>query len=173
MQFRLKEAIDVLRRTPVALRVMLTDIDDCWILNNYGKDTFSPFDVVGHLIHADRTDWIPRARIILEHGKSRPFDTFDRYAQYEDSKGQTLAELLDTFEMLRTERIEALQAMRLTSEQLTLRGTHPELGSVTMEQLLAMWVVHDLNHIHQIVKCMAYQYMDAVGPWKSHAGVYK
>ena len=173
MQFQLTQAVDVLRRTPNVLRAMLSDIGDCWALSSYGKDTFNPFDVVGHLIHGERTDWIPRVRIILEHGESRPFDPFDRYAQYEDSKGKTLSELLDTFEMLRTENVNALNSMPLTQEQLALRGTHPELGPVTMEQLLAVWVAHDLNHIHQIAKCMAYQYKEESQPWADYQGVFK
>ena len=152
---------------------MLGGLSEPWVVNNYGKDTFSPFDVVGHLIHGERTDWIPRARIILEYGESRPFESFDRYAQYEDSKGKTIDELLDTFQTLRRENVAALQAMDPTPEQLALRGMHPELGTVTFEQLLATWVVHDLNHIHQIAKCMAFQYKGALGPWLEYATVIK
>ena len=173
MIFQLNQAIEIIERTPSVLRDMLSGLSKPWVLNNYGHETFSPFDVVGHLIHGEKTDWIPRLKIILEHGESKTFEPFDRYAMYEDSKGKTLAELLDTFETLRKENIETLRAIDLTPGKLALRGTHPELGAVTVEQLLATWVVHDLNHIHQIAKCMAYQYKDAVGPWLPFVSVLK
>ncbi|MCH7840799.1 MAG: DinB family protein, partial [Planctomycetes bacterium] len=163
MNFQPEQGIDVLGRTPAVLRTMIGGLSDVWVLSNYGDKTFSPFDVVGHLIHGDRADWIPRAKIILAHGESKAFEPFDRYAMYEDSKGKSLADLLDTFETLRKQNIGELQAMQLTPEKLALRGTHPELGVVTMEQLLATWVVHDLNHIHQIAKSMAFQYCEEVG----------
>lgn len=168
MQFSLEQTIDILGGTPGVVRAMLSGLDDEWVHNNYGPDTFSPFDIVGHFIHGERTDWLPRARIILEHGEGRPFDPFDRTAQYEDSKGKTIDELLDTFEMLRAENIEALEAMELTPEQLDRRGTHPELGTATLRELLATWAVHDLHHIAQICKAMAYQYGEQVGPWRAY-----
>ena len=173
MNYKSDQAIEVLSRTPGVLRAMLGGLSKPWVVNQYGKDTFSPFDVVGHLIHGERTDWIVRTRIILECGESRPFEPFDRYAQYVDSKGKTIDELLDTFETLRRENVAALQAMNLTAEQFALRGTHPELGAVTLEELLATWVVHDLNHIHQIAKCMAFQYKGSLGPWIEYATVIK
>lgn len=172
MNFQPEQGIEVLGRTPAVLRALLGGLSDVWVLSNYGEKTFSPFDVVGHLIHGERTDWIPRARIILAHGEARAFDPFDRYAMYKDSQGKSLAELLDTFETLRRQNIGELQAMQLTPEKLALRGTHPELGAVTMEQLLAMWVVHDLNHIHQIAKSMAFQYRDNVGPWRRFVSIF-
>ncbi len=172
MNFQPDQGIEVLGRTPAVLRALLGGLSDVWVLSNYGDKTFSPFDVVGHLIHGERTDWIPRARIILAHGEAKAFEPFDRYAMYEDSKGKSLAELLDTFETLRRQNIGELQAMQLTPEKLALRGTHPELGPVTMEQLLAMWVVHDLNHIHQIAKSMAFQYRDNVGPWRRFVSIF-
>jgi uncharacterized damage-inducible protein DinB len=171
MQFQLAQAIEVLRRTPSGLRSMLSGLSDPWVFNNYGPDTFSPFDVVGHLIHGERADWIGRARMILEHGESRTFEPFDRYAMYEASKGKTLAELLDTFESLRQENVRTLEAMRLTPEKLALRGRHPDLGTVTLENLLATWVAHDLNHVAQIAKAMARQYGEAVGPWEVHLSI--
>ena len=173
MTFKVDQAIEVLSRTPAVLRAMLQGVSEPWIVNNYGKKTFSPFDVVGHLIHGERTDWIPRTRIILEHGVSKPFEPFDRYAQYEHSKGKTIDELLDAFDTLRRENVAELRSMNLTAEQLALRGMHPELGTVTLEQLLATWVVHDLNHIHQLAKCMAFQYRDNMGPWLEWATVIK
>jgi hypothetical protein len=173
MQFQLEQAIEVLRRTPSVLRSMLSGLSDPWVFNNYGLDTFSPFDVVGHLIHAERADWIARARMILEHGESRAFEPFDRYAMYEASKGKTLAELLDTFASLRQENVRTVESMSLTPEKLALRGTHPELGTVTLENLLATWVAHDLNHVAQIAKAMASQYREAVGPWEVHLSILR
>ncbi len=171
MDFRVKQAIEILSRTPSVLRAMLEGLSEPWVLNNYGEETFSPFDVVGHLIHGERTDWIPRTRIIIEQGEARTFDPFDRYAMYESSKGKGIAELLDIFGSLRADSIETLRAMKLTPEQLALRGMHPRLGTVTMEALLATWTAHDLNHIAQIAKSMAYQYRDAAGPWATYLSI--
>jgi hypothetical protein len=171
MRATLPDIIAILRNTPAVLRSLLRDLDAKWIGSNYGKDTFSPFDVVGHLIHGENTDWIPRARIILEHGEARAFEPFDRYAMYEASKGRTIAELLDEFESLRRENLRVLEAMNLTEADFARRGTHPALGPVTLGQLLATWAVHDLNHIHQIAKCMAWQYKDEIGPWREYVGV--
>jgi hypothetical protein len=168
MAFCLDEAIDVLERTPAVLRALLDGLSDSWVMNNYGPETWAPFDVVGHLIHGEKTDWIPRARIILEQGPSRPFDPFDRYAQYEASKGETVGQLLDEFESLRRQNLETLRALRLTDAQLDLPGTHPVLGRVTLRNLLATWVCHDLNHVHQIAKAMAHQYRGEVGAWQEY-----
>ena len=173
MEFRLDQAMGILQQTPAVLRALLQDVSDRWVYNNYGAKTFNPFDVVGHLIHGERTDWMPRAKMILQHGEAKTFEPFDRYAMYEGSKGNTIDQLLETFEVLRKGNLETLRAMNLTPEELALRGTHPELGPVTMQQLLATWVVHDLNHFHQIAKCMAWQYKDAVGPWLPYVGVLK
>lgn len=173
MDFRLPLALSILERTPRVLRTLLAGLDREWTHSDYGEGTFSPFDVIGHLIHGEEADWIPRARIILEHGPSRPFDGYDRYAQFEASRGKTLEQLLDEFERRRTESLAALRAMQLTPEKLGARGTHPVLGEVTLGQLLATWVAHDLNHIAQIAKCMATQYDAAVGPWKEFLGVLK
>ena len=165
MQFDTEHAIEILGRTPVVVRAMLSGLSDPWVYNNYGEKTFSPFDVVGHLIEGERTDWILRARIILDSGEERPFEPFDRYAQFEDNKGKTISELLTTFEELRAANLVTLDALDVDSERLELRGTHPELGPVTLGHLLAAWVVHDLNHIAQIAKAMAFQYREQVGPW--------
>ncbi len=173
MEFRIEQAIEILRTTPHVLRSSLRDVSDPWVNNNYGKKTFSPFDIVGHLIHGERTDWFPRVTLILEHGESKPFEPFDRYAMYEDSKGKSITELLDTFEDLRRENIESLTALNLTEQQLDLRGTHPELGTLTLRNLLAMWAVHDLNHIAQMAKSMAYQYRAKVGPFLEYASILK
>lgn len=171
MQFKIDSAIEVLSRTPGVLRALLSGLSEPWVMNDYGADTFSPFDVVGHLIHGECTDWIPRARIILEYGETRAFEPFDRYAMYDHNRGRHINDLLDTFAALRQDNIEALRALNLTSEQLSLRGVHPELGTVTMEALLATWVAHDLNHIAQIAKAMSYQYREAVGPWRPYISV--
>ncbi len=171
MTFQLSPAIEVLSSTPSVLKAMLADLSEPWIQGNYGEKTFCPFDVVGHLIHGEQTDWLPRAKIILEHGEAGPFNAFDRYAMYDVSQGKTIGELLDTFESLRRENVTDLQTLGLTEAQLSLRGTHPRLGPVTMKELLAMWVVHDLNHIGQIAMAMAHQYREEVGPWLPHTSI--
>jgi len=168
MECQPEEAVAVLGQTPNLLRTLLHSLPDVWTLNNAGTDTWSPYDVVGHLIHGEEMDWIPRARIILQDGESRPFESFDRFAQFERFKGQSLAQLLETFGQLRKQNLEALAQMGITPEQWERRGTHPELGRVTLRQLLATWVVHDLNHIGQIVEVMAKQYTEAVGLWKAY-----
>ena len=165
MEYRLDQAKEVLRRTPPTLNALLSDLPDEWVLSNEGPETWSPYDVLGHLIHGEETDWIPRARIILDDGEARPFDRFDRFAMFEKSKGKSLRELLATFEQLRGESLRQLDALNLTPELLAKRGTHPVLGVVTLSQLLSAWVVHDLGHIRQIVRTMAKQYRDAIGPW--------
>lgn len=173
MGFHLNHAIEVLERTPSVLRSMLDGLSEPWVHNNYGEETFSPFDVVGHLILGERADWLNRIQMILDKSESKAFEPFERYSMYEENKGKELVELLDTFETLRKENMIKLKALKLSPDQLALRGTHPELGQVTLEQLLATWTAHDLNHIHQIAKCMAWQYKDAVGPWLPYLGVLK
>ena len=168
MEFELDKATDVLRRTPGTLNALLSDLPNDWVLSNEGPETWSPYDVVGHLIEGEETDWIPRARIILEQGEARPFDKFDRFAMFEKSKGKSLSELLARFEQLRGESLRQLDELNLTPELLQKRGTHPALGVVTLNQLLSAWVVHDLGHIRQIVRVMAKQYRDAIGPWTAY-----
>lgn len=165
MEFELDQAKKILRRTPGTLNALLSDLPNEWVLSNEGPETWSPYDVIGHLIHGEETDWIPRARIILADGEARPFDRFDRFAMFEKSKGKSLLELLATFEQLRGESLRQLDELNLTPELLAKRGTHPVLGVVTLSQLLSAWVVHDLGHIRQIVRVMAKQYRDAIGPW--------
>ncbi len=171
--FDLASAITVLARTPGVLRAMLSGLEPEWTHRNYGEGTFSPFDVVGHLISGERTDWLVRTRIILEHGPSRPFDKYDRYAQFEASRGKTLSDLLDEFERLRGESLVALRGLNLAPADLERRGSHPALGEVTLGNLLATWVAHDLNHIAQIAKAMATQVEAAVGPWREYLGVLR
>ena len=153
------------------LDALLRGLPDSWIAANEGDNTWSPFDVVGHLIHGDRTDWIPRARIILEHGEARAFDKFDRFAQFAVSKDRPLSALLDEFASLRRQNLEDLNALNLTEGDLDRRGRHPELGVVTLRQLLSTWVAHDLDHIVQISRVLAKQYSDEVGPWRAYLRV--
>ena len=136
-----------------------------------GGESWSPLDVLGHLIHGERADWIPRAKTILEHGESRPFNPFDRFAQFEEAKGKDLEELLDEFETLRRDNLEALAGLDLEFEDFNRTGTHPDLGTVTLRQLLSTWAVHDLGHIAQVARVLAKQYADEVGPWRAHVPV--
>ena len=162
------EATAILARTPATLDAMLRGLPDGWIAANEGGETWCPFDVIGHLIHGERTDWLPRARIIVRHGETRPFDAFDRFAQFRASQGRSLAELLDDFAALRATNLRDLEALALTESDLDRRGVHPELGVVTMRQLLATWVAHDLDHVVQISRVLARQYSDEVGPWRAY-----
>ena len=169
--FVVDEAVAILSRTPAALDAMLRGLPAAWIAAHEGGESWSPFDVVGHLIHGERTDWMPRARIILEHGEARPFDKFDRFAQFAASQGRTLASLLDELAGLRQVSVRDLVALRLTEADLDRRGRHPELGVVTLRELLATWVAHDLDHVVQISRALARQYTDAVGPWRAYLRV--
>ena len=170
-EFNLAEAIAVLSRTPATLDALLRGLPDIWVRSNEGKDTWSAFDIVGHLIVGERTDWMPRARIILENGEARPFEPFDRFAQAKQNQGKSLPQLLDEFARLRSENLASLQSLNLQPKDWTRRGRHPELGGVTLSQLLATWAVHDLTHVHQLSRVMAHRYRDAVGPWSAYLGV--
>jgi hypothetical protein len=176
-EFSLVDAIALLTCTPATLDALLRGMPDIWVRGNEGcsdgKNTWSAFDIVGHLIVGERTNWMQRARAILEHGEARPFDPFDRFARERESLGKSLAQLLDEFARLRKENLAALHALNLQPEDLSRRGCHPALGVVTLSQLLATWAVHDLTHVHQISRVIAYQYRDAVGPWNSYLGVLK
>lgn len=171
MDHNLDHTISLLTCTPATLNTWLRDLPEAWTHRNEGENTWSAFDVVGHLIHGERTDWMPRARIILEFGEGRAFEKFDRLAQQRESKGKSLPQLLDEFARLRSENVAQLRALNLQPEQLERRGRHPELGVVTLSQLLATWTAHDLTHLHQISRIMAHQYRDAVGPWAAYLGV--
>ncbi|HEY6763421.1 MAG TPA: DinB family protein [Candidatus Sulfotelmatobacter sp.] len=173
MNFDLQESIALLGRTPGTLNALLRGLPESWTLRNEGENTWSAFDIVGHLIHGERTDWMPRANMILQFGEGRAFEPFDRSAQIRESQGKSLEELLDEFARLRSENLSELMALNVNRETLDRRGRHPELGVVTLSQLLATWVVHDLTHLHQISRVMAYQYRDAVGPWSQYLGVLK
>ena len=172
-EFSQTEAIAVLTRTPATLDALLRGLPNLWVRCNEGKDTWSAFDIVGHLIFGERTDWMPRVRIILKNGEARPFDPFDRFAQLKEGqdKSPKIEQLLDDFAGLRRENLAALQALNLQPEDLIRRGMHPALGVVTLSELLATWAVHDLTHVHQLSRVMAHQYRDAVGPWSAYLGV--
>ena len=175
-RFNLAEVHAVLAHTPATLNALLRGLPDTWVMSNEGrgedgKDTWSAFDIVGHLIAGERTDWMPRARIILKNGEARTFDPFDRFAQSRESEGKSLEQLLDEFAHLRSENLAALHALKLQPEDLARRGRHPALGGVTLSELLATWAVHDLTHLHQLSRVMAHQYRDAVGPWGAYLGV--
>ena len=171
MSFDILKSLEILTRTPRTLQDLLLGLPPEWVAANEGPDTWSVMDVVGHLIHGEETDWIPRARIILEQGESRAFDPFDRTAQFVRFRGWTLEALLTRFAEARVESLVTLESWRLKPEQLNLRGRHPELGVTTLGQLLATWVVHDLGHIAQITRVMAKQSGDATGPWKAYLPV--
>jgi len=171
MEFDLAEAVAVLERTPSVLRAMLGELPSPWIDGNEGPETWSPFDIVGHLIHGERTDWIPRARIILEQSGDRRFTPYDRFAQFRESTGKPIAVLLDEFADLRRQNLATLRDWRLANAQLELTGQHPEFGAVTLRQLLATWVAHDLGHIAQVARVMAKQYREAIGPWRAYLPV--
>ena len=173
MGHNLQNTISLLTRTPAALNVLLRDLPETWTLRNEGENTWNVFDVLGHLIHGERTDWMPRARMILQFGENKTFEPFDRRAQERQSRGKSLGQLLDEFARLRSESLDALRALNLQPQDLERRGRHPELGVVTLSELLATWAAHDLTHLHQISRIMAHQYRQAVGPWSAFLGVMK
>jgi uncharacterized damage-inducible protein DinB len=170
--FAIDDAIAVLKRTPASLRALLEGLPQFWIRSTEGQEAWSPYDVLGHLIHGERTDWIPRARHIMA-GETRPFIPFDRNAQFQESQGKTLAELLTTFGELRRNNVEALRAMNLSDADLERKGLHPALGEVTLAQLLATWVVHDMDHLAQVARTMAKAYGEATGPWTAYLSILK
>jgi hypothetical protein len=168
MSFQLDEAVQVLERTPGTFRALLGGLPEAWTAADEGPETFSPFENVGHLIHGERTDWIPRARIILAQSTTRRFEPYDRFAQKRESAGRTMAELLDEFARLRAENLAILGGWNLSEREFVLEAEHPELGSVTLRQLLATWVAHDLGHVAQTARVMAKRYREAVGPWRAY-----
>jgi hypothetical protein len=165
MKFEFDKSYEILERTPAVLRTLLTGLKDDWIMNNEGPETFSPYDVVGHLVHGEKTDWRERILMILEQGTSKSFVPFDRFAQFEASKGKSLPQLLDEFEKLRNESIQWLRSLNISESDLDKKGLHPVLGEVTLRQLLSTWAVHDLTHIAQVTRVMAKQYKEEIGPW--------
>ena len=173
MDHDLQDTIALLTRTPAALNTFLRGLPEAWTSRNEGQNTWSVFDVIGHLIHGERTDWMVRAKIILQFGETRPFDRFDRFAQMQESQGKSLPQLLDEFARLRAENLAELRTLNLGRKDLERRGTHPVLGTVTLSELLATWAAHDLTHLHQISRIMAYQYREVVGPWTKFLGVMR
>lgn len=171
MHFELKRGLEILERTPATFRALLEGLPDDWTAGNEGPETFSAFDNVGHLIHGERTDWIPRAQIILAQGANRRFEPYDRFAQVRESAGKSLSQLLDEFAELRAANLATLRSWDLDDAQLALEGEHPSLGMVTLRQLLATWVVHDLGHLAQTSRVLAKQYREAVGPWRAYLPV--
>ena len=171
MEFNLQHTISLLSRTPAALNALLRDLPEAWTLRYEGENTWSAFDVVAHLIHCERADWMPRAKIVLQFGETRTFEPFDRQGHAREIQGKSLPQLLDEFARLRSENLAELRALNLRQEDLALRGQHPVFGAVTLSQLLATWAAHDLTHLHQLSRIMAHQYREAVGPWSAYLGV--
>ena len=171
MEHNLQHTVSLLTRTPAALNTLLRDLPETWTFRNEGENTWSAFDVVGHLIHGERTDWMPRTRMILQFGETRTFESFDRLGHVHESQGRSLGQLLDEFAGLRSDNLGELRALNLRQEDLARRGRHPALGVVTLSQLLATWAAHDLTHLHQLSRIMAHQYRETVGPWSAYLGV--
>ncbi len=171
MEYTLPQAIEILERTPGVLSALLGNLSDDWANKNEGGETWSPYDVLGHLIHGERKDWIERMKRILESGVAKPFEPFDRFAMFEESKGKTINDLLNEFRELRKANIVLLRQHYADDSVLELRGMHPALGEVSMRNLLSTWVVHDLGHLAQIARVIASQYESEVGPWKEYLPV--
>ena len=171
MEQKLELTIALLAHTPATLNAWLRDLPEAWTTVNEGGETFSAYGVVGHLVHGERTDWMPRVKTILEYGESRAFVPFDRFAQDRESAGKSLPQLLDEFAELRGQNLKELNALGLTEQKLNMLGRHPRLGTVTLANLLATWAVHDMTHLHQLARIMAHQYRGAVGPWSVFLGV--
>ena len=171
MEPTLQHTISLLAHTPPALDAFLRDLPETWTLRNEGEDTWSVFDVIGHLIHGERTDWMPKTRMVLQFGETKTFEPFDRWGHVRECQGKSLGQLLDEFARLRSKNLDELRALNLRQEDLQLRGRHPALGIITLSELLATWAAHDLTHLHQISRVMAHQYREAVGPWNGSLGV--
>jgi hypothetical protein len=171
MEQDLSHVMPLLARTPSVLNALLRDLPETWTLRNEGENTWTAFDVVGHLIHGEREDWMPRVRILLEFGETRAFDPFDRLGHVRPSQGKSLGDLLDEFAAARSNSLDELRALNLQPGDFKRRGQHPALGVVTLSQLLATWAAHDLTHLHQISRIMAHQYREFVGPWSAYLGV--
>jgi hypothetical protein len=171
MKTDISEIVAILERTPAVLRAMLEDLPEACLETREGEGTFSPTDIVGHLIHGEKTDWVPRMKVILESGETQPFMPFDRFGFQDAIRGRSMSALLGEFQSLRRSNLEILRGLALAPEQLALSGRHPELGTVTLGQLLTTWAVHDLNHVGQAVRVMSRRYTVEVGPWKAYLGI--
>lgn len=173
MAHNLSDTIALLERAPAALNALLRDLPDSWSNRNEGEGSFTVSDVIGHLIHADKEDWLPRAKRILEHGESKPFDAFDRWGHAQECRGNSLVQLLDEFARIRAACLEELRQLNLQPAQLERTGAHPSLGPVKLSELLATWAAHDLTHLHQISRILAVRYREEVGPFAAFLGVLK
>jgi len=173
MKYTFNKAIEILERTPVVLKTLLSGLSEEWTMHNEGAETWSPYNVIGHLIHGETTDWMQRMAIILDDKSDHKFKPFDRFAMFEESKGKSMNQLMDDFEKVRKENLAKFKALNLSEKQLDLKGVHPSFGEVTLKNLLATWVAHDLDHIQQIVRVMAKQYKDEVGPWVEYLRILK
>jgi hypothetical protein len=171
MQNNLEQTISLLARTPATLNALLRDLPESWTHRSEGENTWNPSEIVGHLVHAEKADWLPRVRMILDFGETRAFEAFNRTGFRDLTLDTSLPQLLDEFARLRSENLDALRALNLQPDDLKRRGRHPALGAVTLSQLLATWPAHDMTHLHQISRVLAYQYRDAVGPWSDFLGV--
>jgi uncharacterized damage-inducible protein DinB len=171
VDFDLHGGVAILERTPGAFRAMVGGLPPSWTAATEGPDTWSVYDIVGHLIHGERTDWIPRAQLILAQGAARRFAPYDRFAQFRESRGRPLSDLLEEFAQLRARNLDTLTGWQLTEAQLALEGEHPAFGAVSLRQLLSTWVAHDLGHLAQSARVMARQYREAVGPWRAYLPV--
>jgi hypothetical protein len=170
-EFSVSDTIALLARTPATFEALLRTLPNNWAHTSEGENTWCAFDIMGHLVFLERTDWMPRLRIILESGEARTFDPIDRFAQLKESQDKSLEQLLDDFARLRNANLAALRALNLQPSDLARRGTHPALGVVALSELLATWAAHDLSHLHQLSRVLAHQYRDAVGPWRAYLGV--
>ena len=173
MTFDINKAIEILQRTPSVIETLLSGLSDDWTMNNEGENTWSPYDVLGHLIHGEKTDWIPRTKIILSDAEDKTFEPFDRFAQERESQSKTITDLLQEFKTLRAENMRELKSLKIDTQTLQKKGIHPELGEATLRELLSAWVVHDLGHISQITRVMAKQYSSEVGVWTAYLGILK
>lgn len=173
MTFEIEKAIEILERTPLAIETLLKGISEEWLKNNEGENTWSPYSIVGHLIHGEKTDWIPRARILLSDSENKTFISFNRFAQNNENQETPIEELLEEFKERRSENLKELKSLQINNSKLKEKGIHPELGEVNLKELLSTWVVHDLGHISQISRVMAKQYKNEVGVWKEYLGILK
>ncbi|QHI34812.1 hypothetical protein IMCC3317_01560 [Kordia antarctica] len=171
MNFELNNSIEILERTPLILESFLSNLSSNWIKNNEGENTWSPYDIIGHLIYGEKTDWIVRAKIIVSQSENKTFESFDRFAQFKENQNLQISDLIAKFKDLRKSNLQELKSLHITSDKLALKATHPELGEITLQQLISAWVVHDLGHIAQISRVMAKQYDSNVGSWKAYLGI--
>lgn len=173
MEFSIERSVEILRQTPSTLELFLSNLSDDWIFVNEGKDTWNAFDIIGHFIHGEKTDWIPRLDIVLNDNENKKFEPYDRFAQFENSKGKTLNDLLQEFKRLRNQNLNYLESLKLTEDKLDLEGIHPAFGTVTVRQLISAWTVHDLGHIYQITRVFAKQYKENMGPFAEYISIVK